>query len=74
MNDCVDTLEERILLGELGDYLSVVGQVRSDEFGSNISLGGEGRHLIDLKSQSLLPIRCGTTYDCRPPIRALPSL
>ena len=74
MDDCVDTLEECILLSELGDYLSVVGQVGPNEFGSNISLGGEGRHLIDLKSQSLLPIRCGNTHDYRPPIRALPSL
>jgi len=38
MNDCVDTLKERILFGELGDYLSVVGQVGSNEFGSYISL------------------------------------
>jgi hypothetical protein len=47
MNDCVDTLEERILFGELGDYLSIVGQVGSNEFGSNIRLGSDRRHLVD---------------------------
>jgi hypothetical protein len=74
MNDCVDTLEERVLLGELGDYLSIVGQIGSNEFGSNISLGGDRGNLIHLTSQSLLQTRSGGTYDCRPPIRALPSL
>jgi hypothetical protein len=54
MNDCIDTLEERVLLGELGYYLSIVGQVGSDEFGSNISLGGCRGNLIDYKCQSLL--------------------
>jgi hypothetical protein len=38
MNDCIDTLEERILLSKLGYDLSIVGQVGSNEFGSNISL------------------------------------
>jgi hypothetical protein len=47
MDDCVDTLEERILLGELGYDLSIVGQIGSNEFSSHISLGGYRGHLID---------------------------
>jgi hypothetical protein len=47
MNDCVDTLEKRVLLGELGNDLSIVGQIGSNEFGSNISLGGDRGNLID---------------------------
>jgi len=46
MDDCVDTLEERILLCKLGDYLSIVGQIGSNEFGSDISLRGERGDLI----------------------------
>jgi hypothetical protein len=47
MNDCIDTLEERILLSKLGYDLSVVGQIGSNEFRGDISLGGYRGHLID---------------------------
>lgn len=47
MDDCVDTLEERILLSKLGYNLSVVGQIGSNEFRGDISLGGYRGHLID---------------------------
>jgi hypothetical protein len=73
MDDCVDTLEERVLLSKLGYDLSVVGQIRSNEFGSDISLGSDRGHLVDCTSQSLLEPRSGGTYDCRPPTHALPS-
>jgi hypothetical protein len=51
MNDSIDTFEERILLGELGNYLSVVGQVGSYELGSDVSLGGDRRDHIDCDIQ-----------------------
>jgi hypothetical protein len=47
MNDCIDTLEERILLSKLGYDLSVVGQIGSNEFRGDISLGSDRGHLID---------------------------
>jgi len=47
MDDCIDTLEKRILLGELSYHLSIVRQVGSNKFGSNISLRGERGNLID---------------------------
>lgn len=52
MNDRIDTFEKRILLGELGNYLSVVGQVGSYELGSDVSLGSDRRGHIDCDSQS----------------------
>ena len=39
MDNGVDTLEQRILLHELSNDLSVVGQIGSNEFGSHISFG-----------------------------------
>jgi len=47
MDDGVDTLEKRILLSELGYHLSIVRQIGSDEFGSNVGLRGERGNLID---------------------------
>jgi hypothetical protein len=47
MDDCIDTLEKRVLLGELGNDLSVVGQVGSNKFSGNISLGGCWGDLIN---------------------------
>ena len=38
MDDSVNTLEERVLLGELRYYLSVIGQVGSHELGSDVGL------------------------------------
>lgn len=38
VNDCIDALEKRILLGELGNDLSVVGQIGPDELSSHVGL------------------------------------
>jgi hypothetical protein len=51
VNDGINALEQGILLSELGNDLSVVGQIRSSEVSVHIRLGSCRRYNVDYLDQ-----------------------